>query len=105
MSEGKHFDEGKTRWDLLPWDTVEGVAKVLTFGATKYGDHNWQSGIKIMRLLGSLCRHTFEWLMGRDIDNESGLHHLDHALCNLMMIRWMTMHKAEFVNRPNVEGI
>ena len=36
--EGRKDDHGKPRWDLLPWDEVEDVVKVLTKGAVKYED-------------------------------------------------------------------
>ena len=101
---GLHKDEGKTRWDLMPWECLEEIAQVFTFGCTKYAERNWENGIHTGRLIGSVFRHIYEWLMGRDVDNESGIHHLSHAAWNIMAIRWMTIHKTEFVNRPNVEG-
>ena len=101
---GLHKDEGKTRWDLMPWECLDEIAQVFTFGCTKYAERNWENGIHTGRLIGSAFRHIYEWLMGRDTDKESGIHHLAHAAWNIMAIRWMTMHKTEFVNRPNVEG-
>jgi len=39
---GKRFNAGKTRHDLTPAFAQEEYAKVLTMGAAKYGDNNWQ---------------------------------------------------------------
>jgi hypothetical protein len=33
---GIKFDGDKVRWDLMPWDALEEIAKVLTVGAKKY---------------------------------------------------------------------
>lgn len=42
MSDGVKYDEGKDRWDLLPFAQVRKVVKILTFGASKYSPNNWQ---------------------------------------------------------------
>ena len=39
-SAGRKDDDGKPRWDLLPFAEAEEVVKVLTYGARRYGDHN-----------------------------------------------------------------
>jgi len=102
---GLHHDSGKTRWDLMPWECLDEVAQVFTFGCTKYAERNWERGIHTGRLIGSTIRHLFEWMMGRDYDIESGIHHLAHAAWNILAIRWMTIHRKEYVDRPNVEGL
>ena len=33
---GRKNDQGKLRWSLVPWDGLEGVVKVLDYGAAKY---------------------------------------------------------------------
>ena len=48
--EGKKFDEGKVRVDLIPTESLFAVAEVLTFGASKYGEHNWRKGMAWSRL-------------------------------------------------------
>jgi hypothetical protein len=79
MSEGgTKYDEGKKRWDLIPWDPgMEYVADVYTRGAAKYGDENWKAGIKYSRLFAALIRHLFAyWLRREQFDKENGQHHL-----------------------------
>lgn len=85
---GRHFDQGKVRMDLVDPNFVEGLAKVLTFGATKYGDNNWKGGIDFTRILGSIDRHLNEIKKRNDIDKESGLPHIHHIACNLMFLSW-----------------
>jgi hypothetical protein len=62
------------------------VSKVLSFGADKYGTHNWRSGLTYSRLLSASMRHINSFNKGIDIDPESGISHLAHAACNLLML-------------------
>ncbi len=86
MSEGKHFDEGKPRLELLPRQPLIDIARVLEFGATKYDEHNWCLGMPWLKLAGSVLRHFFAWLWGEDNDSESGLPHLAHAACDILFL-------------------
>ena len=86
-STGVKYDDGKPRTDLLPPDALLGTSAVFAYGARKYSANNWRGGIKLSRLIGALLRHVFAFMAGQDLDPESGLPHLDHALCSLMMLR------------------
>lgn len=81
----KH-DQGKLRMDLITPEMITALAEVLTFGSNKYGDRNWESGIKLDRLYAACMRHLTTWRAGTDMDDESGLHHVKHALTNLAML-------------------
>lgn len=87
MTEGgmKH-DAGKTRMDLLDPHAIEQLALVLTFGAAKYQPQNWRRGISKSRLLGAALRHLFSYMRGEDLDPESGLSHVAHAMCCCMFL-------------------
>jgi hypothetical protein len=82
------FDGEKTRGELLDPLALEGLAKVLTFGAKKYSAHNWRSGFKWSRLIGAMMRHLFAICRGEDTDPESGLPHIDHLGCCWMFLSW-----------------
>ena len=84
--EGKHFDEGKLRVDLIPPEALEALAEVLSYGSKKYGDKNWEKGIHYTRLYGSILRHLISWAKGEDIDDESKLPHIYHAFCDIMFL-------------------
>lgn len=86
-SKGLKYDGGKPRMDLLSTIFLEGVAKVLTFGAKKYAAHNWRNGIEQSRLIGAAMRHLTAYNNGEDTDPESGLSHLDHLGCCVMFLR------------------
>ena len=84
---GRKFDGGKLEYGLLPPYALEETVKVLTFGAQKYERNNWihvDDGIR--RYFDALQRHVWAWKMGENIDPESGLHHLAHAMCCLMFL-------------------
>ncbi|KKN67766.1 hypothetical protein LCGC14_0457990 [marine sediment metagenome] len=83
---GRKDDQEKLRLDLLSVPALRGLAAVLTHGAKKYDDRNWEKGIKFSRVYGAVLRHLLAWWDHEDDDPESGLLHLDHALCGLMFL-------------------
>lgn len=101
-SEGIKHDQDKLRYDLIPPDALEGFVKILTFGAKKYEDRNWEKGMKWSRLFGALMRHSWAWFRGEDLDPETGLNHMFHACCCCMFLAAYTQraHLKEFDDRP-----
>lgn len=83
---GVKYDQEKPRVDLLDPLALEGMARVLAFGAKKYGDHNWRGGITYSRLVAAAFRHLLAILKGEDLDPESGLPHVDHLGCCWMFL-------------------
>lgn len=83
--EGRKFDGSKPKMHLLPPKAISEVAKVLTFGADKYGEFNWKLLENLHdRYNSAALRHIFANLDGEALDNESGYHHLAHAICCLL---------------------
>lgn len=82
---GIKHDQGKDRISLLPFRALRQVAKVLTFGAKKYGPNNWQ-GVETERYEDAMFRHYEAWRAGETSDPESGLHHLAHMTCCALFI-------------------
>jgi Uncharacterized conserved protein len=82
MNEGKRYNEGKLRYDLIQADALEGMVEVLTFGSRKYEDRNWEKGMAWSKVISSLKRHIAAYEKGEDYDPESGLLHADHIQCN-----------------------
>ena len=80
-------DGGKPRLSLVSPIAITNIARVLEFGSTKYGDNNWRkTGLNYQRLIDATLRHLSAYNCGEDCDEESGLSHISHALCNLMML-------------------
>jgi hypothetical protein len=80
------FDADKPMMSLLPFHALREVAKILTYGAAKYGAHNWRKGMEWSRLESAMLRHYDSYRRGDDIDAESGLPHLAHMVCNGLML-------------------
>ncbi len=117
MSEGRKDDKGKTqwhkapwdlfekivesqmkhpdfRWDLLPFEPLENVVEILTFGAKKYDPNNWQK-VDSIRFFDALIRHLIaDHIRGEDYDQESNMLHSSHADCNGMFLDWQKIHKV-----------
>jgi hypothetical protein len=98
--EAVKFDDGKVDWTLVPFEALEGMAQVLTFGAKKYDSWNWTTGggFKWTRVLASCMRHLFAFMRGEDNDPESGLSHISHAQCNLLFLAYYIRNKNKFPN-------
>lgn len=88
MSEqGRKYDGGKLRYDLIPVLALEDMVKGLTFGTIKYDDNNWvkvPNGRK--RYLAAALRHIQEYRKGNLWDEEQNIHHLSAAMNNLSFI-------------------
>lgn len=85
--QSRKFDGDKLRYELIPPEPLEELAKVLTYGAKKYAANSWQKVEPFEdRYYAALMRHLAEWRKGYDHDDESGLLHLSHAFCCLMFL-------------------
>jgi hypothetical protein len=78
---GVKFDQDKARYDLIPPEVEEAIAQVLTYGAAKYSERNWEKGMNWGRPYAALRRHMGAWWAGQDKDPETGMSHLWHAAC------------------------
>ena len=85
---GRKDDQEKNRLDLIEPEFIEGVGKVLTFGANKYEPNNWQKvEYAEDRYYAAALRHLIAWRKGEKTDPESGISHLDHVACNIMFLQ------------------
>lgn len=104
MPGGIKNDAEKPRTDLLPVRPLLKIAKVLTFGAKKYTDRNWEEGFKYGRVYGAALRHLFAWWQGENIDTETGLSHLAHAACCILFLLEFEESGAGIDDRPSAVG-
>lgn len=86
VTQGVKHDQGKARYDLLPPEALAGLAEILGYGAAKYAPHNWRKGMNWSRVFAAAQRHVWAYWTGEDTDPESGLPHIDHALCCLAFL-------------------
>jgi hypothetical protein len=99
MSGGNKFDSEKVKYSLIDPYFLEDLARVMGFGASKYGDYNWTKGIEVTRILNSLRRHTAAMEMGEDIDPESGVLHAAHVAANAMFLHYFLRNNPELDDR------
>lgn len=95
------YDGEKPKMSLVPNLALEEVAKVMTYGAKKYAAYNWMNGFDWTRLTDAAMRHINAFNRGEDVDAESGLSHLAHAACCVMMLFDITQLYPEKDNRWN----
>jgi len=95
------YNEGKLKWSLIDFKSLEGMVRVLEKGSKKYDAHNWKKGMPVSQVSESLMRHLFDFLNGEDYDKETGLHHISHLMCNAMFLEYILREKPEFDDRYN----
>lgn len=84
--QGRKYDSGKLRYDLVPVMALEEVTRVITLGAEKYDPENWKNVPEgRRRYTAAAFRHIEAWRKGETTD-EIGTHHIANAISNLMFI-------------------
>lgn len=99
---GIKYDENKPRWDLLPFDALNEIAKVMTYGAIKYEPRNWEKGMSWSRVFASMQRHLSAWFHGNDVDVESKMSHLSHAACCMLYLLAFECRNDGIDDRPKL---
>ncbi len=72
---------------LLPSVAVLHGAHAMSNGAAKYGAYNWRGHPVIASIYLDAClRHVHAWHDGEERADDSGVHHLGHALACLAIL-------------------
>jgi hypothetical protein len=99
--KGVKHDTGKLPYELLPWDAVEEVVKVLQFGAQKYAARNWEKGMSWSRIFGAIQRHGVAMFQrGENKDPETQLLHTAHLACEALFLLAYQLRKVGTDDRP-----
>ena len=99
------YNTGKPDYSLLPLSTLEDEVRVWAYGAQKYTSWNWTKGMAWSVPFACLMRHLAAWQRGEEVDAESGLPHLAHAMCNLRMLTLFSKTYKEGDDRPPKEFV
>lgn len=97
---GARYNAGKPALDLVPLMALEDCARVFDYGRAKYAEWNWAKGMDWSVPYACMLRHMAAWHRGEENDPESGLPHLGHAMCNLVMLSAYAKTYPEGDNRP-----
>lgn len=97
---GARYNVGKPDFSLIPLCTLEDEARVWMHGKAKYAAWNWAKGMAWSVPLACALRHLAAFQRGEDIDPESGLPHLAHAMCNLRMLTLYSKTYQQGDDRP-----
>lgn len=90
MTKAERYNDGKPQlsYVLAARYAVEGASMVMQEGCKKYDRDNWKKGMDDTALIDSMMRHLSKHLDGEFLDSETGLPHVDHALCNALFLSY-----------------
>lgn len=80
------------RFELIPAQALQELARVYGFGAAKYSDWNYLKGYNWSLSIGALQRHLALWVLGEEVDEESGLSHLAHVAWHAFTLQTYQLH-------------
>lgn len=88
-------DAGKPHgFRMVPYDAIAELAEVYSYGAKKYKRDSWRNVVDgVERYHDAMVRHLGAWNKGEELDPESGLRHLAHALWNMVALVELTRKK------------
>ena len=72
----------------MPMNVLMEAGLVKLHGDLKYGRFNWrEAGVRGSVYYDAAIRHLAAWYEGEDIDPDSGIHHISHAITGLAVLR------------------
>lgn len=97
------YDDGKRRWNLLPWEQLEEVVKVLEHGSKKYSDDNWKTVAEGRRRYSdALMRHAIACMRGETHDEDNNPH-LASIVCNALFLLWFENQEKKMKEDENAK--
>jgi hypothetical protein len=88
QSENLAIKAAKPDLSLVTRAMMEGLAAALANGTTKYGRASWRSrSFDALTFTAAAVRHIKAYEDGEDHAADSGVHHLDHAIASLCIMR------------------
>lgn len=85
----------------LPAPVILEAGLVKLHGDLKYGRYNWRdAGVRGSVYYDACFRHLAAWWEGEDLDPDSGIHHLSHAITGLAVLRDAMIQNNWIDDRP-----
>lgn len=72
--------------DRATFEDLKAAARVFEFGKRKYAAWNWTKGMAWSIPLACAARHLLAIEEGAPLDDDSGLSHIGHFWCNVIML-------------------
>jgi len=88
--------KGKPPMHLILWKPVKWLIRIRQYGLKKYPDAENYKKVDCVAWYDACLRHLAKWAEGERIDQESGLPHSAHALCNLCYLIETTEQDPNF---------
>lgn len=105
LGSGARYNAGKSPLEYVPLHLLEGAAKVFQQATVRsvnpYPAWNWAKGMRWSVPYACALRHLAAYYRGEDSDIDSGELHIDHAICNLLMLKHYYAAFPEGDDRPN----
>ena len=97
------YDDGKPRYDLIPPEALDGLARLYGMGAGKYEDRNWEKGMCWSRVFAAMMRHAWKWWRGEEYDQDDGQHHLLSVMwCAMALYTYFVRRSGTDDRSPHV---
>jgi hypothetical protein len=105
---GLRYNKGKNQIELMPPEWEWALGDVLTKGAAKYEERNWESGMSWSSMVGCAKRHLLKFQLGERYDGDelnieagtTGCHHLAMAAWNLLALMSYDLRKIGTNDMP-----
>lgn len=93
------LNNGKPRYSLIDYASLEPLVRVLEFGEGKYNRNNWRRPQSKLEILDSLQRHVGELIDKvnegeEENDIETQLHIIGHILANGMFFAYHNRNRT-----------
>jgi hypothetical protein len=91
------------RFDLIPAEPLEELARVYGRGSVKYSPNNWAKGYKWSLSFGAMMRHAWLFWKGEECD-ELGNPHMACVAWHAMTLLWFSKHRKDHDDRLTEKG-
>lgn len=91
----RESNDGRGRFDLLPFEAIEALAKWMEEGSIKYGDRNWEYGLSVKDCINRMVRHAMKAANGWTDED-----HLAAVMCNAAFAITMIQRRPDCNDHP-----
>lgn len=92
------------RYDLIPAEALDALARHYGAGALKYADRQWEKGYSWGLSFAAMMRHAWAWWRGEDFDAETGSHHLSAVAWHALALYTFQCRGVGTDDRPKLQN-